>query len=69
MNGMFDCDGKRVHEGELIKLVGRPDLADSADYWTVFDCLTVGIYTDFILKNCITNEIKVVSQVNIKRTY
>jgi hypothetical protein len=69
MKDMYDCEGKKVHEGELIKIIDRPDLAASADFWTVFDCLEVGIFTDFILKNCVTNEIKIVSQANIKRTY
>jgi hypothetical protein len=70
MDEMFDCDGKRIHEGELIIIVNRPDIvAISADYWTIFDVLVYGVYTDFVLKNCVTNEILILPQSNIKRTY
>ena len=70
MSEMKDRHGKIIHEGELIKIVDRPDItACSADYWTVFDVIEVGVFTDFILKNCVTNEIKVIPQGNIERTY
>jgi hypothetical protein len=69
MTVMKDRNGKIIHEGELIKIVDRPDLMASADFWTVFDCLEYGVFVDFILKNCVTNEIRTVSQSNIERTY
>lgn len=66
---MKDKNGKIVHEGELITIVDRPDLVGSAEYWTIFDFIEYGISTDFVLKNAITREIKVVPQKNIQRTY
>jgi len=65
---MKDRNGKTIHEGELITIIDRPDIM-SAEYWTVFDCVEYGVSTDFVLKNAITNEIKIVSQRNIQRTY
>ena len=70
MKVMKDRNGKVIHEDELIKIVDRPDImACSADYWTVFDVIEVGVFTDFILRNVITKEIKVIPQGNIQRTY
>ena len=66
---MLDRNGKKLHEGELIKIVNHPDLIGSVDFWVVFDCLEVGVYVDFVLKNAITHEIKIVPQKNIQRTY
>jgi hypothetical protein len=66
---MRDCNGKIIHEGELITIVDRPDLVGSAEYWTIFDYIEAGSFINFVLKNAITNEIKVVSQSNIQRTY
>lgn len=63
---MLDCDGKKVHEGELITIVNRPDLV-LTEYWSIFDFIEAT--SDFVLRNCITNEIVVLSQSNIKRTY
>lgn len=68
MNIMRDRNGKVIHEGELISIIDRPDIK-SAEYWTVFDYIEMGTTVDFILKNVITKEIKVVSQKNIQRTY
>lgn len=64
---MKDKNGKTIHEGELITIVDRPDLVGSAEYWTIFDY--IGATNDFVLKNAITNEIKIVNQSNIQRTY
>jgi hypothetical protein len=68
MSEMFDCEGKKVYEGELIILIGRPDIFPQ-EYWAVFDCIQYGVYTQFILKNCTTREIKIVEQKNVKRSY
>ncbi len=69
MNEMLDRNGKKLHEGELIKIIDHPDLIGSVDFWVVFDCLEYGAFTDFVLKNCVTHEIRVVPQKNIQRTY
>lgn len=66
---MKDCDGKVVHELELIEVVNLPEFNDAVNFWVIFDCLEVGIFVDFILKHVVTNEIRIVSQKNIKRTY
>jgi hypothetical protein len=66
---MRDRDGKIVHEFELVKIVDLPDFHEVVAFWVIFDCVQYGIFTDFVLKNCVTNEIKIVPQQNIQRTY
>jgi hypothetical protein len=68
MNEMFDCEGKKLYEGELIKIIGRPDIENQWN-WTVFDVIVCRNFTDFILKDCVTNEIKIVAKENVKRSY
>lgn len=65
---MKDRNGKILHEGELITIVDRPDIYPLF-YWAVFDVVQYGIYTDFVLKNCTTNEIKILPQSCIERSY
>jgi len=69
MSIMTDRNGKVIHEGELIKIVDMLDVYDTVNFWTIFDCIKYGTFTDFILKHCVTNEIRIVSQKNIERTY
>jgi hypothetical protein len=69
MKDMWDCNGKRIHEDELVKVINRPDIDSEIDFWVVFACLQYGVFIDFVLKHCVTDEIKIVSQANIKRTY
>ena len=65
---MYDRNGHTLHDGEVVKIIGRPDL-DPSDLWAVFTCFQYGIFTDFILKNCATHEIKVVARENVQRAY
>jgi len=69
MSEMFDCEGKKVYEGELISIIDYPDLFPK-EYWVVFDCIWYSeTCVDFILKNCTTKDVRIVPQKNVKRSY
>lgn len=65
---MTDRNGKEIHEGEIVRVINRPDLSPKLD-WAIFDYICYGVYTEFILQNCSTNEFKVVDQEDIERCY
>jgi hypothetical protein len=63
---MKDRNGNIVHDGELITIIDRPDMI-LHEYWTIFDFIEAT--KDFVLRNATTNEITIVAQKNIERTY
>lgn len=65
---MTDRNGKEIHEGEIVKILDRPDIQPQLN-WAVFDVISWGVYTNFVLKNCSTNEFKIVDQEDIERSY
>ena len=65
---MKDHNGKIVHELEIIRIVGRPDISDPYT-WAVFDIIECRNFTDFVLINCCTDEIMILPQANIERSY
>lgn len=66
---MLDRNGKELHEGELVNLINCPDDIYLKSYWAVFDCLECRSIIQFVLINCVSHEIKVVSQAYIERAY
>jgi len=67
-NDWKDRNGKIIHELELIKIVNYPEIEDSFN-WVVFDVIVCRNFTDYVLKNCLTNEIKILPQSCIERSY
>jgi hypothetical protein len=63
---MKDCNGRTIHEGEIVCIPNHPDFLYK-ESWVVVDFL--GCTKDFILQHFITHEIKVFSQKDVSATY
>lgn len=63
---MQDKNGFRLNEGMIVHVLNHPEIAEGEN-WVVHDFIEAGIFVFIILRNCMTNEIRIFDSPDIER--